>query len=231
MPAVLLPNVGATVGWLDEENGWGDTYNKNFRLLDALLQGRVIDKDLTTPPGSPAGGDMYIVGGTGGDWASHLGHLAIYQEGDAAEPDVTEGWIFVVPKSGWRVYVVDENLYYLFDGTNWVISKNALVTSTNSTNGAAVDVDRADAARYRRFTGTGAKTVTFRANSTHALEADSEFTIANRAASGNLTLAFSSPAVGNAPASGTLVLAPGMTVTVKRVASDVFDVIGQTVAA
>jgi len=32
----------------------------------------------------------------------------------------------------------------------------------------------------------------------------------------------------NVPADGTLILEPGMTVTVKRVASNAFDVIGQT---
>lgn len=236
MPAVLLPNIGTTVGWIDEEDGWGDTYNKNFRAIDALLQARVVDKDLTAPPGSaPAGGSMYIVGASPtGAWAGQAGNLAIYQKGDVTTPDVTEGYFFVTPKHGWRVHVIDEAIDYAYDSTfGWLpaLVKAGLRTVTNSTASAAVNIDRGDAASYLRFTGTGAKTLTFRANATHALAADSEFTIANRAASGNLTLVFSSPAVGNAPASGTLVLAPGMTVTVKRVTSDVFDVIGQTVAA
>lgn len=234
MPAVTLPNLGTVAGWVDEEDGWGDSYNKNFRIVDALLQGRVIDKDLSAPPGSPTANTVYIVGASpSGAWAGQADKLAIYQVGDVTTPDVTAGWFFVTPKSGWRVFVADEGLDYTYTGTAWVITqiRNALVLSSNSTNSAAVNIDRTDAYKFMRFTGTGAKTLTFRANSAHALEVDSEFTIANRAASGNLTLAFSSPAVGNAPASGTLVLAPGMTVTVKRVATDVFDVIGQTVAA
>ena len=46
------------------------THNEALRLLDGLVQLSVLDRDLTTPPGSPADGDRYIVasGGTG-SWA------------------------------------------------------------------------------------------------------------------------------------------------------------------
>ena len=45
------------------------THNEALTLLDTLCQASVIDKDLTTPPGSPAEGDCYIVAATGtGAW-------------------------------------------------------------------------------------------------------------------------------------------------------------------
>lgn len=37
------------------------THNEALTLLDTLVQASVIDKDLTTPPISPAEGDCYIV--------------------------------------------------------------------------------------------------------------------------------------------------------------------------
>lgn len=101
--------------------------------------------------------------------------------------------------------------------------------ATTTESGANRDISSSDAGRYIRMTDVGANTVTFRPNSTHALPADSEFHI--RCAGGNTTLTPGSGVTLNAPAGGTLVLSSGMTVTVKRVASDVFDVIGQTVPA
>ena len=37
------------------------TYNEAMRALDALVQQSVLDKDLATPPSSPADGVRYIV--------------------------------------------------------------------------------------------------------------------------------------------------------------------------
>jgi hypothetical protein len=39
------------------------THNEALRLLDAMVQLAVLDRDLTAPPGSPADGDRYIVVG------------------------------------------------------------------------------------------------------------------------------------------------------------------------
>ena len=52
-----------------------------------------------------------------------------------------------------------------------------------------------------------------------------------RAGAGNLTLTPGSGVTLNAPAGGTLVLADRMSVTLKRAAENVWDVIGQTVPA
>lgn len=87
----------------------------------------------------------------------------------------------------------------------------------------------ADSGKYLRFTATGAKTATF--DDGEGFTAGQEFHIANRAASDNLTLTAAGTMTLNAPAEGTLVVEPGATVTVKIVATDEADVIGQTVAA
>ena len=43
------------------------THNEALRLLDAMLQLAVLDRDLTAPPANPADGDRHIVasGATG----------------------------------------------------------------------------------------------------------------------------------------------------------------------
>ncbi len=41
------------------------THNEALLQLDALACARLLDRDLTTPPGSPADGDTYLVKATG----------------------------------------------------------------------------------------------------------------------------------------------------------------------
>lgn len=87
------------------------------------------------------------------------------------------------------------------------------------------DVTPADAGSYIRFTGTGAKTCEF--DTAEGFAAPEEYHVANRGASGNLTLTVTGVTL-NAPKGGTLVLEPGDTVTVKFVSGSVADVFGST---
>lgn len=118
MTAQTLPNVGIKSGYIDDEVGWGPDMNANLRMLDAVLQLRVVDKDLSAPPGSPVAGSVYIVGPTpSGAWAGHADHLAVWRVGD----DLTASWFFVVPKSGWKAWLIDETADYRFSGSAWAI--------------------------------------------------------------------------------------------------------------
>lgn len=85
-----------------------------------------------------------------------------------------------------------------------------------------------DDQKYLRFTGDGAKTLTL--SSAENFAPPQQYHVANRAASGNLTIAPSGVLL-NAPKGGTLVLEPGDTVTIKFVGADVADVFGSTAAA
>lgn len=87
-----------------------------------------------------------------------------------------------------------------------------------------------DAGQYLRFTNASASTYTVAPQASVAWPANAEITI-RRAGAGNLTLTPGSGVTLNAPSGGTLVLTNNMTVTLKRVATNVWDVIGQTVAA
>ncbi|RMH22089.1 MAG: DUF2793 domain-containing protein, partial [Gammaproteobacteria bacterium] len=87
------------------------TVNESLYALDAIVQLAVIDKDLTSPPGSPTAGDRYIVGASStGAWAGQDGNIAAYQNGT---------WEFYTPKSGWVVYVEDEGIQYLYLSGAW----------------------------------------------------------------------------------------------------------------
>lgn len=91
-------------------------------------------------------------------------------------------------------------------------------------------IDPADMGNYIRLTGAGTKTVSIDLESTTALPANGEWHFRNVGA-GNATI---DPDVGvtvNPPADGTLVIPQGGTITLKRVAADEFDLLGQTVAA
>lgn len=115
-----------------------------------------------------------------------------------------------------------------------LISKVSLTPSTatgspvTTVSGTSYNVDSVDNCGYKRFTSTSAKTVLVRANSTHALPADYELNIRNAAAS-NLTISPAGGVTVTAPYLGTLVVPPNGTVTLKRVTTDVFDLIGATV--
>jgi hypothetical protein len=121
MASAAQPNVGLVQGFADQEDGWGDAMNANLRALDALVQARVADKDLTTPPGSPAAGDTYIVAASPtGAWSGQAGKIARYQAPIAPDTLPVAGWEFFTPKAGWRVWVADEAKPYRYTGSAWI---------------------------------------------------------------------------------------------------------------
>jgi len=97
--------------------------------------------------------------------------------------------------------------------------------STITETGTSANLSSNNAGFYQRWTATGAKTLTVQPNATEAISQDAEFTIANRAASGNLTILTGSGVTINVPTSGGLVLEPGMVATLKRVAEDEYDLL------
>lgn len=90
-------------------------YNDAMQVLDALLQSNVLDKDLTTPPATVVGdiGKRWLVPtGATGAWSGNATRIALCVGANL--------WRFIVPRPGFRVYVVDENIDYRFNGTAWV---------------------------------------------------------------------------------------------------------------
>ncbi|MGH6922224.1 MAG: DUF2793 domain-containing protein [Propylenella sp.] len=89
------------------------THNEALLLLDAHVRTRVVSQGLTTPPGSPADGSVYIPGsGATGAWDDWDFNLAYYVDG---------AWQKIVPKVGWVVFDIALGEYYRYVGapTYW----------------------------------------------------------------------------------------------------------------
>lgn len=87
------------------------THNQALDLLDGLVQLSVMDRDLTAPPASPTEGDRYIVAaGATSAWAGWDGDVAMFSGG---------AWVRLNPQTGWRVWIEDEAVLLVFDGTSW----------------------------------------------------------------------------------------------------------------
>jgi hypothetical protein len=90
------------------------THNEALSLLDGLLHLSVVSRILAAPPASPVDGNRYLIAAAPtGAWATHAGHIALRMEGT---------WRFMVPREGWRLWVENEDVFIIFDGTNWVQS-------------------------------------------------------------------------------------------------------------
>jgi len=87
------------------------TVNEALRVLDAVAQLSVLDRDLTVPPVSPSEGDRYIVAtGATGAWSGWDGNIAAWLDG---------AWLRLVPVPGWVVWVEDESELVVRKGGAW----------------------------------------------------------------------------------------------------------------
>lgn len=87
------------------------THNEALRMLDAVVQLSVLDRNLAAPPASPVNGDRYIVATSPtGAWSGQAEKIAAFQDG---------AWAFYAPKEGWLAWIADENLVAAFDGGGW----------------------------------------------------------------------------------------------------------------
>lgn len=85
--------------------------NDAQNVFDTFTSLNIKDRDLTSPPGSPAEGDAYIVGGTGsGAWLGQDNDVAYY----------FNGWLFLTPFEGLRAYIADEDVTLVHNGTDWL---------------------------------------------------------------------------------------------------------------
>jgi Protein of unknown function (DUF2793) len=98
------------------------THNDALNDLDALLMASVIDRDLSVPPGSPAEGDVYLVGASPtGAWSGQAGKIAAY----------FSGWRFKTPTEGWRIWIRDEDKFCVYTGMTWADLPGTLSSDRN----------------------------------------------------------------------------------------------------
>lgn len=111
------------------------THNEAIRMLDALVQISVLDRDLAAPPEEPAEGDRYLIatGATDG-WSGRDGNLAAFQDG---------AWAFFAPRPGWLAWIADEAALAAFDGTRWAaVSAGSLSPAMLGINATADETTR-----------------------------------------------------------------------------------------
>lgn len=86
-------------------------HNETCRDLELFANLRFLDRDLATPPGSPAESDAYLVAGSPtGAWAGQAGNIAWYRGGI---------WKFHAPYEGLVAWVNDEGVFLAYDGAMW----------------------------------------------------------------------------------------------------------------
>lgn len=124
------------------------------------------------------------------------------------------------------LFATAESRYQVVD-----VRRNSDTFAVSNDSGSNHNISGDEVGTYIRMVGAGAKTVTFRPDATEPLPQNGEWHIRNAAGSGDVTLVEGDGVTLNLPAGGSLVMEPGMTVTVKRIAADEFDVIGSTVPA
>ena len=125
-------------------------HNTALRQLEGRLV-RVKSKTTAAQPGSPAAGDTYILptSPTGTNWATYTAKQIAHYYGGA--------WHAWTPIEGNRLWVNDEDSFWVYNGTDWVLDTRAPML-TKSVAGA-VDVTLTEIeSRYPAMDFTGAIT-------------------------------------------------------------------------
>ena len=99
--------------WSEGQDLPNVTHNEALIIIDILLQGRIIDRDLDTPPVSPSEGDAYIVASVAtGDWFGEEDSIAYF---------FGSIWRFITPTEGLQIFAADEVVRLTFLSGSWVI--------------------------------------------------------------------------------------------------------------
>ena len=112
MPAQTEPRSGLKYGWTLGENNWNTGMDENLLTLGRFgFHLSVRDRDLNTPPASPATGDTYIVGpAPTGTWSGNAGKVAVY---------TGTAWAFGTPRTGWLAHIEDEQKLCCYRAGVW----------------------------------------------------------------------------------------------------------------
>ena len=174
------------------------THNEALRLLDAMVQLSVLDRDLTAPPASPSDGDRYLVAsGATGLWAGWDLNIAYWVDGV---------WMRLAPRPGWLAWVADEAAFVVWSGSTWdlvgepVDVSDAVFSLVNDT----------DPTKKALFSLSGISTGTTRTfalpntSSELAILAGTQTFTGNKTFSGSLTASGAVSFTGTLTASGTV---------------------------
>lgn len=127
--AITTPQLG--LQFMHEGISAHPDFGRYIQKMDALVMPAIEDRGLSTPPGVPVDGQMWLVSGTGlAEWAGHDDELAIYYT--AFGPFDWQGpWFFAVPYDGMRIWVKDENVFITRKNSAWFSA--AAITNPTTT--------------------------------------------------------------------------------------------------
>ena len=183
------------------------THNEALRLLDAVVQLSVLDRDLTAPPASPADGDRYIVAsGATGLWAGWDMNVTTWVDGV---------WMRLVPRPGWLAWIADETVAAVWTGMIW-----KLIGVPQDVSDAVFSlVNDADPTKRAVFSLSGISTATTRTftlpntSSELAILAGTQTFSGNKTFSGILTASGATATIGTSNATATYGVGTGATTT------------------
>ena len=183
------------------------THNDAIRLLDAVVQLSVLDRDLTAPPALPADGDRYIVASAAtGLWAGWDLNVATWVDGV---------WMRLMPRTGWLAWIADEAGVTVWTGTIW-----KLVGVPQDVSDAIFSlVNDADPTKRALFSLSGITTATTRTftlpntSSELAILAGTQTFTGNKTFSGTLTVSGATATIGTSAATSTYGIGTGATTT------------------
>jgi len=100
-------------GWAIGDNFKTDMDANLLKIARAGIHLSVKDRNLATPPASPADGDTYIVAAAPtGAWTGYADYVAVW---DAA----AASWAVFLPRIGWVTYIEDEQVLSAYKATGW----------------------------------------------------------------------------------------------------------------
>lgn len=139
MAATQEPRSGIYSNFDPGESGWNDEMNTSlYRIGRLAFHLAVKDRDLATPPGSPANGDSYIIAASPtGAWTGHAGKIAVWNTDPA-----TDLWEIYTPREGYVAWIDDENVMVAHDGSAW--STGITLTEVADAAQAVVTLGNAD---------------------------------------------------------------------------------------
>ena len=189
------------------------THNEALRLLDAMVQLSVLDRTRTTPPASPTDGDRHVVAsGATGLWAGWDLNVAFWVDGV---------WMRLVPRQGWLVWIADEQVFHVWNGSAW----DPVGVPQDVSDAIFSLVSDADPTKKALFSLSGITTGTTRTftlpntSSELAILAGTQTFTGNKTfsgtltASGTVTVSAASASIGTATTTATYGMGTGATTT------------------
>jgi hypothetical protein len=110
MAARDLPNLGLRAFYDLGQDGWKDDQDLGLLKLSVLVQPVVLSIE-AAEPATPALGDVHLLDEA---HATHANEIIVW-DGETGE----EAWVYITPHEGWKVFVLDEEEDYRFDGVAW----------------------------------------------------------------------------------------------------------------